>query len=164
MSKFHLTAARRNKLRSALKHCREARLYRRLLAVLEVGAGRPVAVVARSLGVARQSVHHWLRAYADQPTPETLCDQPHPGRPTRCDEQAQVQLHSLLAASPREFGFVANVWTAPLLQEYWQRWHDCSLGENTLRRWLHELGYTWKRSRYVLAPDPELEKKTANSS
>jgi hypothetical protein len=25
------------------------------------------------------------------------------------------------------------------------------------------LGYVWKRSRYVLAPDPEKEKKTANS-
>jgi hypothetical protein len=30
----------------------------------------------------------------------------------------------------------------------------------TVRRRLKDLGYVWKRFRYVLAPDPEAEKKT----
>jgi len=33
--------------------------------------------------------------------------------------------------------------------------------ESTIRQHLHRLGYTWKRSRYVLEPDREREKKTA---
>jgi putative transposase len=164
MEELRLTPARRRQLRSEMESCREARCYRRLLAILEVDQGRPVADVARSLGVSRQSIHNWLRAYRDQPTVETLHDQPRPGRPTRWNDALREDLREWLDRSPREYGYAANVWTVPLMQEFLRLRHKQFLGENTLRRELHNLGYTWKRSRYVLTPDPEFEKKTPDPS
>ncbi len=164
MDEFRLTAAQRRRLRGELERTRDARLYRRLLALLEVDQGRPVSEVARSLGVTRQSVHNWLRDYRDQPRVESLRDQPRPGRPSLWNDSLRGALRALLKESPRGHGYWANVWTVPLLQEHLRHERDLSLGEKTLRRELHQLGYTWKRSRYVLAPDPEREKKTPNPS
>jgi hypothetical protein len=59
---------------------------------------------------------------------------------------------------------LANVWTVPLLQEHLRHEGWRPFGDRTLRRELHDLGYTWKGSRFVLAPDPELEKKTPDPS
>ncbi len=162
MDRFHLTVAQRRRLREELERTHDARYYRRVLAILEVDQGRSVSDVARSLGVTRQSVHHWLRSYRDQPRAESLHDQPRPGRPSLWSDAWREELRDLLDQSPREHGYLANVWTVPLLQEHWQRVGGQGTAENTLRRELHQLGYTWKRARYVLAPDPELEKKTAD--
>jgi transposase len=164
MDEFRLTAAQRRKLRGELEHTRDVRVYRRLLALLEVEQGRTVSEVARSLGVTRQSVHNWLREYREQPRVESLQDQPRPGRPSLGDDSLREELRALLDQSPRAQGYLANVWTVPLLQEHLRHEREQSLGARTLRRELHELGYTWKRSRYVLAPDPEREKKTPDSS
>ena len=39
-----------------------------------------------------------------------------------------------------------------------------SVTPRTVRRVLQTLGYAWKRPRYLLAPDPDAEKKTLNSA
>lgn len=163
MSVFSLTARQRRRLREELAHCRDARLYRRVLALLEVDAGRPIAQVAQSLGVARQSVHNWLRSYQECPKLESLRERPRSGRPVVWDEAIRKELRGLLEVSPREYGYLANTWTVSLLQEYLRQTHGLECGENTVRRELHRLGYAWKRSRYTLHPDPDLEKKTTNS-
>jgi hypothetical protein len=58
-----LTARERRKLAQALVQCQEARHYRRLLALQELDRGQPVAAVAKSLEVSRQSVHTWIQTY-----------------------------------------------------------------------------------------------------
>jgi transposase len=47
--------------------CQEARHYRRLLALQELDRGQPIAAVARSLEVSRQSVHTWIQTYCRPP-------------------------------------------------------------------------------------------------
>jgi hypothetical protein len=39
-----------------------------------------------------------------------------------------------------------------------------SVTPRTIRRALLTLGYAWKRPQYLLAPDPDAEKKTPNSA
>jgi hypothetical protein len=57
-------------------------------------------------------------------------------------------------------GYDAVNWTVPLLQEHLRTCAGRWLSDDTIRRELDRLGYTWKRFRYVLPPDPEREKKT----
>jgi transposase len=77
-------------------------------------------------------------------------------------EDAQALLQELLTFSPVQRGYYAVNWTVPLLQEELRHATGTCLSDDTIRRELHRLGYVWKRPRYVLDPDPGLEKKTAN--
>ena len=63
MSRFHLSSAEREALESLLQDTRDAGVYRRVLALLEVDRGRPLAALARLLRVGRRTLYHWLDAY-----------------------------------------------------------------------------------------------------
>lgn len=61
--------------------------------------------------------------------------------------------------SPGRFGYHATHWTVSLLRDQLRRNLEQDYSDDTIRRNLHRLGYVWKRPRYVLAPDPQREKK-----
>src|SRR5436305_6350228 len=81
MSRLQLTSWQRRRLQRQLAGTRDARLYRRTLAVLEYDRGRPAAEIARMLGVARQSVHNWVEVYHQAREPSALDDHERSGRP-----------------------------------------------------------------------------------
>jgi transposase len=163
MSKPDLAPYERRKLRRHLHQTSDASLYQRLLAVLEVDQGRPVNEVARLLNVSGQSVHNWVDRFRQQRQIAGLIDQYGIGRPTLWTQERVAMLRALLGSSPDQWGYFANDWTVPLLQEQLLHCTGQAFAEDTVRRELHRLGYVWKRGRYLLAPDPELEKKTADS-
>jgi transposase len=162
MSTLHLTAAQRRQLLRELHVTDDASYYRRLLAVLELGRGQPAAEVAALLGVTRQSVYNWARAYQAAPRPATLEDRYGIGRPSVWTDDLQALLRSFFRQRPDQLGYAAVNWTVPLLQEHLGHCAGRRLSDDTIRRQLQRLGYVWKRFRYVLPPDPEREKKTAH--
>jgi DDE superfamily endonuclease len=94
-----------------------------------------------------------------------LVHQPGQGRPLHWSKELEELLQFAMAQRPADFGYAATGWSVPLLQDLLASIEpEQSLSCATIRRRLQSLGYVWKRSRYVLAPDPELEKKTAPSS
>ncbi len=157
-----LTPWQRRRLRRLLGQTQDARLYRRTLAILEIAGGTPIARVARTLGVSRRAVYYWVEGYAERHDPADLAPGHSPGRPTAWTEEARALLQELLTGSPAARGYYAVNWTVPLLQEELRHGTGECLSDDTVRRELRRLGYVWKRPRYVLAPDPELEKKTAD--
>src|SRR5262249_40617103 len=82
MSIVQLSSSQRRKLRGQLRRAADASYYRRVLAILELDRGKPVAGVAASLGVTRQSVYNWAHAFAACPDPATLHDRYGVGRPS----------------------------------------------------------------------------------
>jgi transposase len=163
MSRSTLTHWQRRRLRQQLKSTSDARTYRRTLAVLELDRGRSAADIAAMLGVTRQSVHNWAAAFAHDPDPSTLCDEDRSGRPALLAEQTDALLPSLMGQSPQDLGYPHTDWTVPLLQRQLEKGLGLRPSDETVRRGLRRLGYVWKRPRYVLDPDPEREKKTADS-
>lgn len=157
-----LTRWQRRRLQRVLEQTPDARLYRRTLAILEIARGKPAAQVARTLGVSRRIVYYWLEDYAQRHDPADLALGHSPGRPTLWTEEARALLQELLAGSPTARGYYAVNWTVPLLQEELRHGTGARFADDTIRRELRRLGYVWKRPRYVLDPDPELEKKTAD--
>jgi transposase len=162
MSILHLTAAERRQLTQQLHVTDDASYYRRLLAILELDRGQPVAPVAETLAVTRQSVYNWARAYQASPRPATLEDRYGVGRPSVWTDDLQALLRSCFRQRPDELGYAAVNWTVPVLQEHLERRTGRWLSDDTIRRQLQRWGYVWKRFRYVLPPDPEREKKTAH--
>ena len=163
MNRLRLTQAQRRRLQQQLHQTPDARVYRRTLALLEYSRGRSVTAIAASLGVTRQSVHNWIAAYEQGRNPNALRDARRPGRPRLWSPSLQVLLPNLLATSPERLGYFAVNWTVPLLSEQIARQTGTRLSEETIRRQLQRQGYVWKRFRYVLAPDPDTEKKTLSA-
>ena len=161
MKAWRLTAAQRRTLERGLARARDAALFRRILALLEVDAGWPVGEVARRLRVARRSVQRWIAQYRRQPNVETLRHQAGQGRPRRWDQALEARLELALRQRPTDLGYVGTGWTVPLLQQWLASDRPGPpLSVATLRRRLRERDYVWKRFRYVLKPDPQREKKT----
>lgn len=163
MDKLELTSWQRYRLRSQLRQVDEARVFRRTLAVLEASRGKSVAEISAMLGVSRQSVYRWIEAYRQSREPTALWEGEHPGRPSFWDGERQALLRCLLEHQPDQCGYFAVNWTVPLLKEQLECSTGLSVSDDTIRREMRRLGYVWKRGRYELAPDPELEKKTTDS-
>jgi transposase len=163
MSRLKLTYWQRRRLHQQLKSTSDARAYRRTLAVLELDRGRPAADIAAMLGVARQSVHNWAAAFVRDPDPAVLRDADRSGRPPLLAERTGGLLPSLMGRSPQDLGYPHTDWTVPLLQQELEKGLGLRPSDETVRRGLRRLGYVWKRPRYVLDPDPERDKKTADS-
>ncbi len=163
MSRSNLKHWQRRRLRQQLKRASDARTYRRTLAVLELDRGRSATDIAAMLGVTRQSVHNRSAAFAREPDPSVLSDEDPSGRPPVLAEQVEGLLPSLMGRSPQDLGYPHTDWTVPLLQQELEQGLGLRPSDETVRRRLRRLGYVWKRPRYVLDPDPEREKKTADS-
>jgi transposase len=155
MDTLTLTYWQRRRLEQQLRSTHDARIFRRTLAILEVAAGEPVPAVARRLRVTPRAVYHWIAAYADDPSPTVLADAERPGRPTLFSDQDRALLLDLLADSPQDHGYPATVWTVPLLHQHLLHHAGLRTSEDTIRREVQRLGYSWKRPRYRLEPDPE---------
>jgi transposase len=155
------TVAQRHALEKELVRTHDAALFRRLQALAQVDQGWSVAEAARLVRVDRRSVYRWMDRFAAGGQPHSLLDQRGEGRPPKWNEELAGLLESALAQSPRQLGYPANSWTVPLLQAFLTVYlPGCEVSTWTVRRRLKALGYVWKRFRYILAPDPEAEKKT----
>lgn len=155
MDTLTLTYWQRRHLERQLRSTRDARVYRRTLAVLGVAQGEPVASVARRLRVTPRAVYHWVATYGRDHAPDALADRDRSGRPRLLTPSDRERLCELLGHSPQEMGYFAAQWTVPLLRESLTRRTGRAFSDDTLRRELRRLRYTWKRSRYTLDPDPE---------
>lgn len=163
MEGFSLTAEQRRGLQRQLWTAESSRHCCRMVSLLELDSGRPVADVAELFGVSRQTIYNWIESYDTQHQPCDLADRPRSGRPLRWTSEARIVLQESLKGPPDRWGFQAVSWTVPLLQSWLTERTGLQFSESSIRQVLHSLGYTWKRSRYVLEPDPQREKKKTNS-
>ena len=162
MDNLKLNAWQRRRLRRQLKDTRDARLYRRTLAILEVDRGRSVHDVASSLDVQPRTIYYWIEVYLRGHDPAALADADRPGRPSLWAEGLGRRLRAAMALSPQGLGYPSVDWTVPLLGDYLGDRGGGRPSDDTIRRGLRRLGYVWKRPRYVLEPDPELVEKKAH--
>jgi transposase len=146
-----LSSTDRRRLERALSVAREARLYRRIEAVLLVAEGQPISEAARRVRATRLSVRGWVERYRATHDAAALADRPRPGRPHSAPQLTPCRLTAALARDPRGCGYQATSWTVPLLRHYLQQRHNITVSARTLRRRLHEADYRWKRPRYVYA-------------
>jgi transposase len=155
---LQLTDHERSAVETAAAAEPRVRRWRRYQAVLLLAAGQSPAAVARSLHCSRASVYAWAAAWR-QAGGAGLQEEPHGGGWRKLDTGGEGVLAGLLAVDPQSRGHQATGWTVPLLQgELAQAGYG--VGQRTIRRALHRLGYRWKRPQYVLGrPDPAYTEK-----
>jgi transposase len=160
MREYRFRSADRRKLEAALRQATDARVYRRVLAVLLVARGFPLYVVAGLLGQHWRTVSRWVHRYLARPQITSLEDAPRSGRPAQTHALTMARLWKELLRSPLRAGYPRTVWTVDLLTWYLNRQCRLSLTPRTLRRRLKKLGLRWKRPRYVYAQrEPNVAQK-----
>ena len=154
MSVGKLTARERDVLRTVVNSTRDAKPLRQAQVLLALDAGEKAHHVAQRVGINRSTVFQWRREFIDrrgEPAADRLGDRPRSGRPRTARNAATKHVVALMDVSPQEFGYRHTVWTVPLLRSHLGRVEDVKVSVTTLRRTLRDLGYSWKRPRYVLA-------------
>jgi transposase len=153
-----LTEAERAGLRAAAAEEPRVRRWRRYQAVLLVADGRAPAEAAAAVGCGPSSVYAWVAAWRRDGV-DGLREKPHGGGRRRLEAAGAALLEERLAEDPQARGHRATGWTAPLLRAELAA-AGSAVSERTVRRALHDLGYRWKRPKFVLGrPDPAYEQK-----
>jgi len=149
-----------------LAQLRAAR-YGHLLALhilLLCAAGRTPTEIAAALFCSRSSVYRTVRAYrrgtlALGPSHDTA--EGAPPVPV-CRASLKRSVLALLKRAPQAFGWCRTRWSCAALAAELKARRGVQVSQDTLRRWLHELGYVWKRARHVAKDDdPERISKLA---
>jgi transposase len=149
-----------------LAQLRAAR-YGHLLALhvlLLCAAGWTPTAIAAALFCSRTSVYRTVAAYRrghlDLGLAVDAADIAAPPRVARAS--LKWSLRALLKRAPDAFGWCRTRWSCACLAAELKARRGVAVSQESVRRWLHELGYVWKRARHAARDDdPERATKLA---
>lgn len=146
------------------KQSREVTTFRRLTVIIAAFQGQSISELSRIFRVSRSTIHNWLRRYQKGRTAESLVRWSGSGRIAKWEDVQERVVVEALDSYPVEWGYSSYAWTSSIIGRHLWIMTGVKFSPHTIRRKLKELGYSWKRPRYLLLPDPSAEKKTLNSS
>src|SRR5215831_11822572 len=124
--------------------------------LLLCAVGRNPTEIAAFLFCSRSSVYRIVRAYRTG----SLGVRIDPDGQLSIAVQTSVlmpwltrSLDTLLKAAQRTYGWCRTRWSCATLVATLQAKHDIEVSAETVRRWLHELGWVWKRATLVAKDD-----------
>jgi transposase len=153
---LRLYARDRAALEDIVARSKDVRQLKRAQALLALAAGATVASIARQMRVARNTIYNWADRFLQRPgrIADRLTDGERSGRPDTLFQDLLERVPALLERKPTDFGYRHAEWTVELLQAH-LREEGVEASDGSIRRALHELGYRWKRPRFVLRRRPE---------
>jgi transposase len=120
--------------------------------LLLCAAGRHPTEIAAFLFCSRSSVYRIVRLYRTQTLGFTVDAEGQllaPARTTVLMPWLKRSLGALLKAPPRAYGWCRTRWSCATLAVQLQTKHGLAVSVWTVRRWLHEMGWVWKRAKLV---------------
>jgi transposase len=146
-----------------LAQLRRAR-YGHLLALhilLLCAAGWRPSAIAAALFCSRTSVYRTVAAYRRGHLDLGL-ESETATTPRRHRASLKRSLVALLGRAPQAFGWCRVRWSCACLAAELNVRRGVAVSQETVRRWLHEAGYVWKRARHAARDgDPERAAKLA---
>jgi putative transposase len=124
--------------------------------LLLCAAGRNPTEIAAVLFCSRSSVYRSVRAYREGTLGLEHDDHgwlAPPVRTTMLLPTVRRSLVALLKASPRAYGWCRTRWSCATLALTLQAKRGITVSAETMRRWVHEVGWVWKRAKLVAKDD-----------
>src|SRR6266700_1615364 len=97
----------------------------------------------------RPCVSHREPRHTDRPRRSALSG----GVDDCLDALAHAIAGALLKVAPRTYGWCRTRWSCATLAATLQAKHGIAVSAETVRRWLHEIGWVWKRAKLVAKDD-----------
>lgn len=154
MTELILSAGERAQLQDLIVRTSEARVLRRTPALLWSDEGKSVHEIAAQLKVSRQTVYNWVKRFHERAEGELmtrLADAQRSGRPKTALGIIDPLIKAVIDRDPREQGYRATVWTAPLIRSYLANVHHLTVSCQSVRLAIARLRFRWKRPRHTLA-------------
>ena len=158
-----IPSAEQARMRAALRRARYGYLLALHLLLL-CAAGRTPSEVATVLFCSRSSVYRIVRAYQAGTLHFDEASE-------RATQQRQLRLltpslkrsvQALLKTTPRAYGWCRTRWSCATLAVEVQVRRGIRVSAETMRHWLHELGWEWKRAKLAAKDDdPQRVEKLA---
>jgi transposase len=159
-SELGFTGHDRNRLYKALNKAEDARLFRRIQAVLLIAQGRSFPETSQICGLSRSSIYNLVKRYLLSHTATSLQDHEHTGRPQVATPITAKRILTQLNRNPLKLGYRTNVWTVELLAQHLSQYYHCAISARTLRRRMKQMGLVCKRPRYFYSEkDPHRAQK-----
>lgn len=134
--------------------------------LLLCAAGKSPTEIAEFLFCSRSSVYRAVEAYREgtfrlaRAAVVAEGQEPHPAQVVLTS--VQRSLLSIVKRVPQSLGWCRTRWSCATLALELKRQRGVRVSREKIRRWLHELGYEWKRARHAARDDdPERESKLA---
>ena len=142
------------RMRAELRRARYGYLLALHLLLL-CAAGRTPSEVASVLFCSRSSVYRIARAYrAGTLTFAAVTEHaPRPQRLRLLTPSLKRSVLALLKTAPRVYGWCRTRWSCATLGVELQVRRGITVSAETMRHWLHELGWTWKRAKVAAKDD-----------
>jgi putative transposase len=124
--------------------------------LLLCAAGRNPTAIAAVLFCSRSSVYRTVHAYQARTLGWERDAQGRLTPPVRTTVLLPTLRRSLLAllkAPPRVYGWCRTRWSCATLALTLQAKRGITVSAETMRRWLHEIGWVWKRAKLVAKDD-----------
>lgn len=130
--------------------------------LLLCAAGYTPTQIAAVLFCSRSSVYRAVNAYRAGAL-DGLADANQPPRAGSLTPSLRRSLLALLKRAPSAYGWCRTRWSCATLAAQLQVQRGVEVSADTLRRWLHQLGWVWKRAKLVARDDdPERISKLAH--
>jgi transposase len=126
----------------------DIRVIRRVQALLEVGAGRPVPLVAERLGLHETTVYGWVNTFLVEGLTSLRYGRA-PGRPSKLTPTQKRRLCELIEAGPLAAGYPSGCWSTLFLQDLIQREFGQFYNHHYLATLLRNLGFSYQKARFV---------------
>jgi transposase len=155
--------AEQARMRAELRRARYGYLLALHLLLL-CAAGRTPSEVAAGLFCSRSSVYRIVRAYqaGTLTFEETSAAAPLQRRLRLLTPSLKRSVHALLRTAPRAYGWCRTRWSCATLAVEVQGRRGIRVSAETMRHWLHELGWEWKRAKVAAKDDdPQRVEKLA---
>ena len=140
-------------------HAPKRRLRQRAHMILLSNQGYCQKEVANIVSASYPTARRFIHAYNVYGL-AALYDRDIPGCPAQLSGAQFAQMDVWLSDSPRVIGYNQSNWTARLMRYHIKKTWGIEVSEETVRRWIHRLGYTLVRPRYNNQRVDEAEKKT----
>jgi transposase len=127
--------------------------------------GRTPTEIAAFLFCSRSSVYRIVSAYRCQSLGFAFTLDGHlqpPVRTSCLSPSLRRSLLALLKAAPKAFGWCRTRWSCATLASQLKVNRGITVSADTIRRWLHQLGWVWKRAKLIAKDDdPQRVEKLA---
>jgi len=147
--RLRLDAGARAALEGRYDAADDAETRTRYQMLLLLAGGRTPGAVGALVRRDPATVRRVLRRYQAE-GPDGVPHRPRPGQPPRAPAAWRAELERVAEADPRGVGVPSAVWTTGLLSGYLAERTGHRAAADTVRAWLHRLGFVCKRPGWSL--------------